>query len=1022
MPVSLHVATSFDAAWNDVLLPWFRTVIPRTYAAHAPVVVVTPFRSHSHLLRNKLLACGVSLLGVRFFSPAQLREILLRNSGLTIPLREHLRLLLAIAAGQDSESLVAKAVARDPDHFLRVIDQLNAAGWEPDEIHEPALRAIAGRFAKLARDCGFAFVHEADRDVLNRATQLPPRFSNLLVIGFDGAHWPLWPLLRAAVQFSSEATVILSDLRDEARDLDEIWIGTWEETFGVAEPIGDGGLTALGNQLANIPETEREKKERAEKPIDNVYFLVGRDACEQARAVVALTAKFLAENDCERIGIVFPQSGALPRLVAGFLESAGIAHNDCIAHLTPSVFDDDAWRTWLELQQNPRLKILFRFLRSTEAKIFEKMSILEVEDKLQRAYAEVLIDNIDILREFCARSDDKAAIVAGLEKIQFLPATATFAEFLSQTRKIFTQLGWKQHWNEVERLSRNWTDKMPGQLAKGLYVRWLREILGAPSLIRDDLGAHSYARVHLLRYSEAERQSWSHLIFAGLNEEAWPSFDDESGLIGEHEIDEFNRRNRTLNRQAVKRGRQGEGHWSVREGNTLLLGSIERRQIRQRQLRNLMESAPAGVGATANLYSESFPSRIANPTEFFSRLYFAARGRGVSQQTLQALEEQTRDWLKDWSPVDAQKVDSINVGRTRYAFDARRKLHAAGEYEFALRKPPDQPVTLRVTEWEAAVKSPALVWMKIFLGVEPNDESGDAWATSTGQWVHRWLADSVRSANPSEGLAAPSPGHAEARPSGDGFVELRKVDEIRARMRESARQFQNQISDLCAACARPVPDWWASGWTNALFIGDCLAIKLSDLGNDWTHMAPEWSLGSPTAIPLSEGQSLRARGRIDLILASGERNQSRIGFPDLWVIDYKTGRQRGFNLTELRRYKTKEEKLLKQLVKGRGVQLGLYALAAHSLGANNVRLTLLGLLDELEQQFDLDHVRVQKDFWRELYQMQETGVFGMLGNIYSEFGFSRAYPLATLAIDVDRLQEKWALTHPALATEGGEGI
>ena len=93
-----------------------------------------------------------------------------------------------------------------------------------------------------------------------------------------------------------------------------------------------------------------------------------------------------------------------------------------------------------------------------------------------------------------------------------------------------------------------------------------------------------------------------------------------------------------------------------------------------------MESANAGIGVTANLYSESSPSRIANPTDFFSHLYFQTRGRGVSQQTLQTLEEQTRTWLGDWSPVDAQKTDSINVGRTRYAYDMRRLERAFGEY------------------------------------------------------------------------------------------------------------------------------------------------------------------------------------------------------------------------------------------------------------------------------------------------------------------------------------------------------
>ena len=47
--------------------------------------------------------------------------------------------------------------------------------------------------------------------------------------------------------------------------------------------------------------------------------------------------------------------------------------------------------------------------------------------------------------------------------------------------------------------------------------------------------------------------------------------------------------------------------------------------------------------------------------------------------------------------------------------------------------------------------------------------------------------------------------------------------------------------------------------------------------------------------------------------------------------------------------------------------------------------------------------------------MQETGVFGMRGLVHSDFGFSRAYPLATLPIDPDLLQEKWTLTHPPFA-------
>jgi hypothetical protein len=992
MRVSLHLAASFDAAWEKVMLPWFERIAPQVFEQTASVAVVTPFRSHAQLMRTKLLAEGISLLNVRFLVPAQLREFLLRDSGLKLPLREHLRLLLAIAAedfaanidSEQPDSPVARAVARDPDYFLRLFDELGAAGWEVAEVGQPVLAAIAAQFNKMCRECGFAFIHEADRSAAMNAAKVPARFDRLLVTGFDGAHWPLWPLLEAAVKSSDETTVILNDPRDEARDVDETWVGTWEEVLGEAEPVPEANATT-------------NEKTRDKGRFHKVRFLVGADATEQARAIVALTGKFLCDNDCDRIGVLFPQKGSLPRLVASFLRAAQIAHHDGIGHLMPSVFDDDAWRTWLKLQENPQLKFLFQFVRAMDAKIFDKTPVPRIEEKLRDAYSNVLIDNIEILRESCARSEETADVAQAAEKIEFLPATATLSEFLRQTKQIFAEFAWKHRWSEVERLSRGWAERVPQKVSKKHYLDWLREIITGPSLDRDECGAHPYSRVHLLSYAEAENQSWSHLIFAGLNEETWPALGEE--FVANGKIQEFNQRNKKLNRRAVKRGRHGEGQWSVVEGKTLLLGPSERRQIRRRQVCNLMESATAGIGVTANLYSENSPSRIANPTDFFSHLYFQARGSGVSQQTLEAVEEQTRLWLGNWSPIDAQKIDSISVGRTRYAFDMRRVERAFGEYEFALRTPPEKPVTLGVTQWESAVKWPAIEWMRLFLGVDPDAENGNAWATATGLWVHRWLADSVRQ-NTSE-----------------AFVELCEVDEIRDSLVQQARQFRDEVHDLCVNCGQRLPDWWMSGWSNALYIADRLAAKLSGLTADWTHMASEWCLESPTKIPVGKNEFLRVRGRIDLILARDAVKQSRLPFENVWLIDYKTGRQRGLNLHERRSREPASEKFRKMLAKGRGVQLALYALATHALGASNVQLALLGLADDLEPQFGLADALAQKDFWQELYRMQETGIFGMHGPLRKDYGFAHDYPLATLAIDEELLKQKWAMTHPLLALD-----
>src|SRR5206468_12380780 len=321
-----------------------------------------------------------------------------------------------------------------------------AAGWSFEEIDSPVLREIAARFEKLVRECGFTFVDEADRPATQRAQQSQPVFSNLLVFGFDAAHWPLWPLLRAATLSSIEATVILNDPRDEARDLDETWVGTWEETFGAAE------IVPATNELPTTPIGQS-----VSIPTSYFHFVVGRDTTHQARAIVALAAKFLSDPRCDRLGILFSGPGALARLVATFLQSAGIVHNDAIAHLAPSAFDDDAWRAWLELQQTPRLKPLFRFLRATEGQTFDELSVLQIQETLCRGYKNVLIDDIELLRDYCESSPELRhgnAVARELQKIRFLPESASLAEFLSQTRAIFSKLGWKERWNEVERFSR----------------------------------------------------------------------------------------------------------------------------------------------------------------------------------------------------------------------------------------------------------------------------------------------------------------------------------------------------------------------------------------------------------------------------------------------------------------------------------------------------------------------------------------------------------------------------------------
>ena len=213
--VSLHIGTSFCTTWETILLPWFQAAGRVSWQQRQPTLVAVPFRSQAYAIKGLLLDRGVSLLGIRFVSPAELRELLAARSRTCLALREHLRLLLAIAAEEcmklpedpalrakrmlEADFLAAKSVARAPDHLLRTIDQLGAAGWDFSAVELPALREIAARFQERLADCGFELIHTADRRALDQALASPPLFANILVTGFNGAHWPLWPLLQAAV-------------------------------------------------------------------------------------------------------------------------------------------------------------------------------------------------------------------------------------------------------------------------------------------------------------------------------------------------------------------------------------------------------------------------------------------------------------------------------------------------------------------------------------------------------------------------------------------------------------------------------------------------------------------------------------------------------------------------------------------------------------------------------------------------------------------------------------------------------
>src|SRR5438874_7369680 len=310
------------------------------------------------------------------------------------------------------------------------------------------------------------------------------------------------------------------------------------------------------------------------------------------------------------------------------------------------------------------------------------LSIQEVRENLRWVHRQILIDDINLLREYCARQTENeklARIAKLLRSIVFLPSKATLAQFLAETKAIFFKLKWDNRWTEIERFAQRWSAASSLEFSRAIYLRWMKEILDSFTIARAAPASHVYSRVHLLSYAEADGHEWSHLILAGLNQGEWPQSQRESGFLSDEAITD-------LNMRATRRGKQGEGHSAFARDKTLLLSAQDDRQIALRQFSAALESAEHGLAITASLLQESAPERVWNPSELFSQAYFVARDAPLSQEAMSMLCEKTSAWLGGQGLFESAKARDGEIDQTQIAYEARRKAEVPfGEYEFALR-------------------------------------------------------------------------------------------------------------------------------------------------------------------------------------------------------------------------------------------------------------------------------------------------------------------------------------------------
>jgi hypothetical protein len=224
------------------------------------------------------------------------------------------------------------------------------------------------------------------------------------------------------------------------------------------------------------------------------------------------------------------------------------------------------------------------------------------------------------------------------------------------------------------------------------------------------------------------------------------------------------------------------------------------------------------------------------------------------------------------------------------------------------------------------------------------------------------------------------------------------------------------VRELCRLAGRTIPDWWDSGWEHALCLAQTLGRMVGAI-EGWKWAAAEWRLKAQP-IAVGENRTLLLRGQADLLLGKTDTLPTSLALPYLWIVDYKTGNKSSLTPKSRKKDEPRPPRVLKSVLKGDALQLALYSLAAQQLGADKVEVSIFSpVVAKPEPQLRDEDFADCGPAFRELARMQATGIFGMKGRLRDSFSFTKNYPLATLPIDPEIIDERWELTHPDLALE-----
>ena len=962
----------FDQAWERIIAPWFLDCLK---SPHQKNIFLSPSTSATVFIKNELLKANIPAIGVEFCTPGRIRKYLRAIYSLNSPmaLREDLHLLMRTAAEELAHTPFAAATQMQPDEVVQVYDQWTKAGWPVASYPEEEIRLLLERFQTKIDAAGVSTVQAVDQ-VISEKQQVDISFDRFLLWGFSWRHWDAYTIARIAV-LHAQNTCICFESTGDVVDVAAVWKGSWENAFGSFAEVLLGDKPPLRPYLnlahkAAFP--DRVVPEGNACVLPDIYVSDSPD--KEACFVLGKTLAFLADPTCDRVGIIVAREKlVIAREIAASLEGQSIPHFNHLGYNDSGEMPEMIFSAWCAFQDEPFLKQWDHFLESLYRYYPEiKETISKLRKGFSQAFREVLTDDFEVLRAYmlkCSRSEECTQF---LEDWPLWPKIASWDVFVKVASAFCEKISWENKVAILQERSDLLTKAILKPVQRGYFQNWLKGIIMPPKRTSNVTGQQIFAKVHLLTANEAVSQKWSHLILVGMRQEDWPGEVKDASLLSEACIYEYNQK-------ALKQGLHGEGDLCLKEGHRWMMSGRERCTYLQRTFYRLIRNVTQKLALTFSIKNQADGGGECVPSELLLQIVSAFSGKVPGPEVFRAIQEAGASNL--YSIINDKKDQAalLSLDNTRIAYAKRRdEERPFDEFSFAFKTPPGALVRLSCKAWEDVLKYPASAWYRHVLKLKRNnlDSEKDISSMVEGLWVHDWIS-----------LKAFS----QKRPDAELWLKLacEKAEVVRGRVTQAYR-----------SSGRSLPDIWAERWNASKRIVAHFVAVLGAEEGCCSYLISEYDI--PENCNDKRFYDIQLHGRIDLLASAKpfDLKESSRSENSVSVVDFKTGNMDPFTA--------------KNLKKGNALQLVLYGLAIRQLGFRDVSLCLAKKNNATLETQKLEVFLDEAAFFKGLENLSITGIFGDRGDKRSNFSYTGDYPIASLFVDSEILEKKWALTNPLL--------